>query len=109
MTQISGFISPSRRPGQLGIHSLDHVSFAVPSLNDAEHFYRSFGLKLQPNGDALGLFAKGHPHRWAVLTEGARKWLTHISFGAFEDDLPRFGSRLHEMGIGQVGPPSGFD
>jgi catechol 2,3-dioxygenase-like lactoylglutathione lyase family enzyme len=109
MTQISGFIRPSRRPGQLGIHSLDHVSFAVPSLNDAEHFYRSFGLKLQPNGDALGLFAKGHPQRWAVLTEGARKLLTHISFGAFEDDLPRFGSRLHEMGIGRVDPPSGFD
>ena len=32
MTAIHGYIKPSRRPGELGIHSVDHFHFAVPDL-----------------------------------------------------------------------------
>jgi catechol 2,3-dioxygenase-like lactoylglutathione lyase family enzyme len=110
MTMISGFIAPSRRPGLLGIHSLDHVRLVVPSLGDAAHFYGSFGLELQPDGNGIGVFAGGQPHRWVALAEGARKQLGHISFGAFEEDLPRFAARLQEAGIPRVDPtPAAVD
>ena len=39
MTAIHGYIQPSRRPGELGIHSVDHFHFAVPDLTVAQNFY----------------------------------------------------------------------
>jgi hypothetical protein len=43
------------------------------------------------------------------LTEGRRKSLSHISFGAFEEDFPRFRERLEAMGIDLLDPPRGFE
>ena len=40
MTAIHGYIKPNRRPGELGIHSVDHFHFAVPDLAVAQNFYR---------------------------------------------------------------------
>jgi hypothetical protein len=44
MTQIRRLTGGTRRPGVLGVHSLDHFSMTVPSLEQARHFYQSFGL-----------------------------------------------------------------
>ena len=44
MTAIHGYIQPSRRPGELGIHSVDHFHFAVPDLSVAQNFCDEFGL-----------------------------------------------------------------
>ena len=54
MTQIGGFIEATRRPGVLGVHSLDHFSMTVPDLEKAKIFYESFGN-----------------HRWSHVTLAA--------------------------------------
>lgn len=38
MTQIGSYIAPSRRPGVLGVHSLDHFALVVPDLAEAARY-----------------------------------------------------------------------
>src|SRR5207253_3535247 len=89
MTQIKSHIGPTRRPGELGVHSIDRFNLVVPSLKDAERFYSSFGLDVRAEGNALSLMTYGAAHRWGTLSEGPQKKLSYLSFGAFADDLPR--------------------
>ena len=109
MTAIKGFIEPTRRPGELGIHSVDHFHFAVPDLAVAQNFYREFGLDVGEKGNTLTLDTFGHPHRWGSIGEGPRKKFGYISFGAFEDDIERFAARLQAMGVKRLDPPPGID
>ncbi len=108
MTAISGFIEPTRRAGALGVHSLDHFSFAVPDLKIAESFYKSFGLDVREAGNRLDLFTAGSSHCWGNVTEGSKKSLGYLSLGVFEDDLPRFKTRFAQMGIALLDPPHGI-
>jgi catechol 2,3-dioxygenase-like lactoylglutathione lyase family enzyme len=107
MTQITGFIPPSRRPGVLGVHSMDHFTLQVPDLEEARRFYQVFGLDVREEGNGLALYTHGHPHCWGRLLEGPRKKLAYVSFGAFADDMPRFATRLQELGITRTDPPPG--
>ena len=72
MTAIYGYIQPNRRPGELGIHSVDHFHFAVPDLAVAQNFYGEFGLDVGQRGNRLTLstFAQppclGHDRRRAA-------------------------------------------
>jgi catechol 2,3-dioxygenase-like lactoylglutathione lyase family enzyme len=109
MTQIGGFVAPTRRPGELGVHSVDLFSFAVPDLKVAADFYRAFGLDVREDGNRLALYTEGHPHRWGQVTEGPAKKLSYISFGAFDDDIERFRARLQECRVRQLDPPAGFE
>ena len=36
MAQMRGYVPPNARPGELGVHSLDHFSINVPDLSSAE-------------------------------------------------------------------------
>ncbi|WP_249158615.1 VOC family protein [Bradyrhizobium jicamae] len=81
----------------------------VPSLADAKLFYECFGLDVRPEGQYLALYTAGHPHRWALLSEGGRKRLHYLSFGAFADDLPRFRERLSALNVDRLPPPPGFE
>src|SRR4030095_14198863 len=76
-----------RRPGELGVHSLNLFNLIVPNAEDARKFYSAFGLDVREEGDALHVHTEGHTHRWGTIVEGTRKKLNFISFGAFEDDL----------------------
>jgi catechol 2,3-dioxygenase-like lactoylglutathione lyase family enzyme len=87
-----------------GVHSLDHFSFSVPVLAAAARFYTTFGLDVRENGRQLELFTFGSAHRWAVITESARKAVRYVSFGAYEDDLSAFAARLEMSGIRCVDP-----
>ena len=107
MTAIHGYIQPSRRPGELGIHSVDHFHFAVPDLTVAQNFYGEFGLDVGQRGNRLTLSTFAQPHVWGTIGEGPRKKLGYISFGAFEDDIERFSQRLQDMGIKRLDPPPG--
>jgi catechol 2,3-dioxygenase len=108
MTQIRHLTQPvRRRPGELGVHSLDRFNFSVPDLAAAQNFYSSFGLQVKEHAGALDLHTDGHPHCWGSVVEGPRKKLQFISFGAFEDDLPRFRARLDELKIARIDPPPG--
>ena len=109
MTQIRGFIGASRRPGVLGVHSLDHFSLTVPDLEQARVFYAAFGLDARVERQSLGLYTAGEAHRWGTLTEGPRKKLHYLSFGAFEDDLPRFHTHFNHLGVERLPAPPGFE
>jgi catechol 2,3-dioxygenase len=110
MTQIRSMAQPvQRRPGDLGVHSLDHFNFVVPDVAQAEKFYGLFGLNTKEEDGKLALYTHGHPHRWGVVSEGPRKKFTYVSFGAYEDDLSRFRERLETLRIERLDPPKGFE
>lgn len=109
MTEIHGFIKPSRRPGELGIHSLDHFHFIVPDLVEAQTFYSEFGLAVSTKGNRLQLAAGAAPHVWGTIAEGPRKKHQYLSFGAFEEDIKPFAERLQAMGVKRLDPPAGTD
>ncbi|MGO9420101.1 VOC family protein [Roseiarcus sp.] len=109
MTAIQGFVKATRRPGALGVHSLDHFHFVVPDPAVAKTFYVEFGLDVGERGSALTLATKGNPHVWGTIGEGPRKKHQYISFGAFEDDLDRFAERLQAHDVKRVDPPSGVE
>ena len=109
MTQIRSMPTPNRRPGELGAHSLDHYALEVPDLADAETFYGAFGLDVKSEGRGLGIYTAGGSHCWGSFIEGPRKKLHHLSFGAFEDDMPRFRQRLADLRIERLEPPPGFE
>jgi catechol 2,3-dioxygenase-like lactoylglutathione lyase family enzyme len=109
MTEIKGHIQTVRRPGELGIHSLDHFHFVVPDLQAAKTFYTEFGLDVSERGGRLGLGTHGSHHVWGSVGEGARKKHQYMSFGAFEDDVDRFAKRLQDMGVPRIDPPLGVD
>ena len=98
-----------RRPGELGVHSLDRFNFAVPDVEAARKFYSSFGLDTKAEGDALHIHTHGHSHRWGSVVEGSRKKLQFISFGGYEDDLPRFRERLDALRVPRIEPPPGVE
>ena len=91
------------------MHSLDHFSLTVPDLDKAKTFYETFGLDVRKDGNGIALHTHGHPHRWGTLSEGPKKKLHYLSFGAFEDDLPRFREHLNKLGIERLDPPAGFE
>jgi catechol 2,3-dioxygenase-like lactoylglutathione lyase family enzyme len=109
MTEILGFIKPNRRPGELGIHSLDRFHFAVPDLAVAQDFYVEFGLDIPEKGGLLTINTFEHPHLWGTIGEGSRKKHGYLSFGAFEEDIDEFSERLQSMGIKRLDPPRGTD
>jgi catechol 2,3-dioxygenase-like lactoylglutathione lyase family enzyme len=109
MTAIQGHINATRRPGELGVHSLDQFHFVVPDLATAQHFYGEFGLELGTKGNLITLGTYGQPHVWGTIGEGPRKKYGYVSFGAFEDDLERFSQHLQEMGVQRLDPPPGID
>jgi catechol 2,3-dioxygenase len=106
--KIGTYIAPTRRPNQLGVHSLDHFALAVPDLEAARRYYAAFGLNVVEHGEALHIHTHGHAHRWGVLTEGPRKALQYLSFGVFAEDLEPFRTRLDRLGVPLVPPPPGM-
>jgi catechol 2,3-dioxygenase len=99
----------SRRPGVLGVHSLDHYCIAVPDLAVAKAFYERFGLDVREVGGGLDLRTFGSDHRWARIVPGDRKALRHISFGAFGDEMEAFRSHLAGLAIAPEPSPEPDD
>ena len=107
MTAITGKIGITKRPGELGIHSMDNFTMDVPDLTQAERFYASFGLDVREEGEGLGLYTFGSDHRWASIGEGSRKALDHLSFSVFEEDFEPMKRRIEAQGIRLMDPPRG--
>ncbi|WP_428374261.1 VOC family protein [Lichenicoccus sp.] len=95
----------ARRPGVLGVHSLDHFALSVPDLAVARDYYQSFGLDVREHGNRLELRTFGSDHIWGRLSEGGRKAIGHVSFGCYADDIDRFRQRLEELGVVRLDPP----
>ncbi len=109
MTAITGKVEIVKRPGELGIHSMDTFNMAVPNLKVAEDFYKTFGLDVREEGNGLGLYTFGSTHRWASITEGGRKKLNFLSFGVFEEDFEPMKRRIEQAGVRLMDAPPGFD
>ena len=109
MTQIRSIVTPTRRPGELGVHSLNTFVVETPDLAVAERFYTSFGLDLAEQGSGFELRTDGYANPWATVVDGPRRRLHHLSFGAFEDDLSRFKAHLDSLGVARLDPPTGFE
>jgi catechol 2,3-dioxygenase-like lactoylglutathione lyase family enzyme len=90
-----------RRPGVLGVHSLERFVFSVPNVEDAVKFYTAFGLAPRVTGNRVDLYAHGHPHCWgSIHANGQPKKLQYVSFGCYADDYDRFAARVKQLGIG---------
>jgi catechol 2,3-dioxygenase-like lactoylglutathione lyase family enzyme len=100
-----------RRPAVVAVHSLDHVDFEVPNLDDAERFYRAFGLETSHVAGSLEVRASGDPRPWLFVHRGASvsKRLRYVSFGIFADDLPRFRERAASLGVTTIAPLAAHD
>jgi catechol 2,3-dioxygenase len=109
MTAIRGVIGVNKRPGELGVHSLDMFRMAVPDLTVAQKFYTDFGLDVREEGNGLGLYTHGNPHRWISLSEGAKKKLQGFCFGLFEEDLGPMKQRIEAAGVRLLDPPAGAE
>src|SRR5258707_2951778 len=109
MTQIRSIPLPSRRSGELGVHSLNHFALTVPDLTVADRFYRSFGLNVSKQGSGVALHTEASDTPWGLVIEDKGKRLHHLSFGIFEDDLTAFKRRLEERRIDLLNPPPGFE
>jgi catechol 2,3-dioxygenase-like lactoylglutathione lyase family enzyme len=92
--------STLRRAGVTGVHSVHRFVYSVPRLDEAIHFYRSFGLDVREHGERIDLHTTGHPHCWAeVHASGAPKRLEYVSFGIDAADEPAFRARIAERGL----------
>jgi catechol 2,3-dioxygenase-like lactoylglutathione lyase family enzyme len=101
---------PTRRPGVLGVHSLDHFALQVPDLDAASNFYMAFGLEVRDEAGGLGLYTEGQAHRWGSIARGAgEKRLSYLSFGAFADDIEAFEDHIAAIGVPRIQPPAGID
>ena len=109
MTQIRSFTPQPRRPGGLGVHSVDHINMIVPDLKVAQTFYTGFGLDVREEGNHLGLYTSGHEQRWGRVGEGGSKKLTYVSFGAYAEDIEPLRARLKQSDAEQLDPPAGFE
>ncbi len=89
-----------RRAGVNGVHSVDRVVFSVPDLDEAERFYRAFGLDVRRAGGHIDLLTFGNTHCWARVHAGdGPKRLQYVSYGIDEADLPVFRERIARHGI----------
>ncbi|RQU23029.1 metapyrocatechase [Burkholderia cenocepacia] len=89
---------------QPSVHSIDHFALNVPSIEDAERFYRSFGLRVEPvvgHRIELALYA-ADGHRWARILPAERKSLAYLSFNCFASDFDQLCSRIAVAGADPV-------
>ena len=52
MTAIRGTIKPTRRPGELGVHSLDRFHFSAPDLDVAKSVLRRIRPRRRRGGQS---------------------------------------------------------
>lgn len=88
------------------VHSVDEFVISVPDLQEARHFYASFGLDVKEEDGGLGLYTVGHPHRWGRVLPGPVKRLLWVSFGIYPNDHAYFERHLAATAT-RIAPPPG--
>jgi catechol 2,3-dioxygenase-like lactoylglutathione lyase family enzyme len=87
-----------------GIHSIDHFTLEVPSLDEARRFFTCFGLDVSDESDRLALRSFSTPHIWARLLKGPARRLAYLSLNCYEVDFNRLVAQVRENGgIGGTG------
>jgi catechol 2,3-dioxygenase-like lactoylglutathione lyase family enzyme len=73
---------------RFGVHSIDHFALQVPSLAEAEHFFRHFGLDIEAvSPQQIALRCAGSPHVWGRLFEGGPKRMAYLSLNCFAEEF----------------------
>lgn len=93
------------RGAGVAAHSIHEFVFSVPNLQQAEQFYKSFGLNVCHEQGCLGLYTYGHQHRWARIFESDKKRLLWISWGIYAEDVETFNSRLRDQAVELINAP----
>ena len=97
----------TRKRGRAAVHSIDHFALNVPSLGDAERFFRAFGLDVRRTAGSTGSdntadqtleLRAADLHRWARILPAASKSLAYLSLNCFEEDLPALTAQIREAG-----------
>ncbi len=84
----------------VGVHSVEHFAFSVPSLEEASRFYMAFGLDVRQSANRIDLYTFSHAHCWgSVHAGGSTKKLEYVSFGINAEDEPEFRSRIAAKGL----------
>lgn len=83
--------------GNTAIHSIDHFALNVPSLDDAEHFYKNFGLHTERGENEIQLRAADN-HRWVRVLASDHKSLAYLSFACFEGQLSAIEAQARAAG-----------
>jgi catechol 2,3-dioxygenase-like lactoylglutathione lyase family enzyme len=98
----------------VGVHSIDHFALNVPSIEEAAHFFRAFGLDVataDAEDQELEIRA-ADGHRWARILPASTKCLAWLSFNCFETDLDTLRAQMHAacavIEAGPVPAPEGF-
>ena len=89
----------------LAVHSVHEFALSIPDLDEARHFYTSFGLEVREELGGLALYTQGNPHRWARLQQGNAKRLLWIRFGIYAKDSKAFGLHLEAQSLALMEPP----
>jgi catechol 2,3-dioxygenase-like lactoylglutathione lyase family enzyme len=102
----------ARRPGVTGVHSIQRFVLSVPSLDEAERFYRAFGLDVRRTPGALELRTFGNPHCWGVVHGGSPKRLEYVELGMYAEDADAIARGVAQHGAGRaphrLGPHDGL-
>jgi len=110
MTAMKGFVDAERNSNELlGVHSLDHFGLVVPDLKPAQHFFSASGIEPVEAGNSLELRTSTSDHAWGRISEGKRKRIDYISFGAYAEDLPRFREHLKSLAVDTIAAPRGSE
>ena len=104
---MQGNDTRKRRSGATGVHSIQRFALTVPSLDEAEKFYKTFGLDVRRAGNALELRAHGDPHVWGVIHGGGPKRLEYVEMGMYAEDADALAGRVAQHGIGRAAHPLG--
>ncbi|BAO90100.1 VOC family protein [Caballeronia cordobensis] len=88
------------------VHSIDHFALNVPSLADAERFFRAFGLDVAATASELELRA-ADGHRWARILPASGKSLAYLSFNCFEEDFAAIRNQVAAAGAKLLASPDG--
>lgn len=71
----------------------------VPSLEEARHFYSSFGLDVKDEQGELTLQVHGSSHIWGRLRGGRHKKFESLTLHCFDDDLRSFRDHFAAQGV----------
>lgn len=100
----------TRRPGVLGVHSIDHFAIEVPDLDAARTFYSLFGLDVRDKDGTLELYTRDNSHRWGVVSQGGQgRTLRYLSFSIHEDEADAFRAHLDTCKVTLIDAPAGAE
>jgi catechol 2,3-dioxygenase-like lactoylglutathione lyase family enzyme len=91
----------------LAVHSVHEFVFCVPDLDEAEHFYSSFGLDVRIENGGRAIYTEGGNHRWATILQGPAKRLLWVTFGIYKDERQSFDEHLDVLNIKRIDAPPG--